>query len=102
MLAVAFGACKEERKSYDAELKEFCFVKYVGKDTTVRLSTDTVRPQSTEVQVRVVSGTDLAKLIPWFTLSVGATADKVIGTEYDAREGFDITVTSENGKVQRN
>lgn len=101
MLAVAFGACKEERKSYDAELKEFCFVKYVGKDTTVRLSTDTVRPQSTEVQVRVVSGTDVAKLIPWFTLSVGATADKVIGTEYDAREGFDITVTSENGKVQR-
>lgn len=105
LLAIWFCAvlpsCNKDRKSYEAEIKELCFVKYQGKDTTVRLSTDTVRPQSTEVQVQVVSGTDLTKIIPRFTLSAGATADKVAGEEYDASDGFDITVTSENGKVQR-
>lgn len=101
LLAAAFSACNKDRKSYEAEIKELCFVKYQGKDTTVRLSTDTVRPQSTEVQVQVSSGTDLTKIIPWFTLSAGATADKVAGEEYDASEGFAITVTSENGKVKR-
>lgn len=101
LLAAAFSACNKDRKSYEAEIKELCFVKYQGTDTTVRLSTDTVRPQSTEVQAQVVSGTDLTKIIPWFTLSAGATADKVAGEEYDASDGFDITVTSENGKVQR-
>lgn len=101
LLAAAFSACNKDRKSYEAEIKELCLVKNQGKDTTVRLSTDTVRPQSTEVQVQVISGTDLTKIIPRFTLSAGATADKEVGKEYDASDGLDITVTSENGKVQR-
>lgn len=101
LLSVAMTACLKDKGSYEAEIKEFCFVKQVGDDTTVRLSTDTVRPQSTEVQVQVVSGTNLKKVVPWFTLSPGAKADKEVGKEYDASEGFAITVTSENGRVRR-
>lgn len=101
LLGLAVLSCMRDKGSYEAEIKEFCFVKRQGKDTTIRLSTDTVRPQGTEVQVQVVSGTDLAKIVPWFTLSPGAQADKEVGKEYDVSGGFDITVTSENGKVKR-
>lgn len=101
LLGIALPSCLKDKGSYEAEIKAFCFVKQVADDTTVRLSTDTIHPQSTEVQVRVVSGTNLEKLVPWFTLSPGAKADKELGREYDARKGFSMTVTSENGRVAR-
>lgn len=101
LLGVSLSSCLKDKGSYEAEIKEFCFVKQVGADTTVRLSTDTICPQSTEVQVQVVSGTDLKNITPWFTLSPGATADKESGKEYDASDGFEITVQSENGRVER-
>lgn len=101
LLSFALSACLKDKGSYEAEIKEFCFVKQVDDNTVVRLSKDTLRPQSTDVQVQVESGTDLKKLVPWFTLSPGAKADKESGKEYDASKGFEITVTSENKRVNR-
>jgi hypothetical protein len=52
------------------------------------------------VKIEVISGTNRAKLTPTFTLSNGATAAPVSGTEGDYISQAIIKVTAENGSTQ--
>jgi hypothetical protein len=52
------------------------------------------------VKIEVISGTNRAKLTPTFTLSNGATAAPVSGTEGDYVSQAIIKVTAENGSTQ--
>ena len=95
-----FYACKEDTRNYEAELVSIHFVRRLSKDTVLLVS-DTLRPLSTTVATEVSYVADLSQLVPIFTLSSGATANRESGATYDFTKPFTLIVTSENERNQR-